>query len=71
MPNLRLCTGRGDGRDSIYFTATPQGVGSVVTEPCGVSAPLEGVIAYSETVSPFELATNIQLSSLRMAIEVG
>ena len=43
----------------------------VVVAGCGASTPLAGVMAYCERVAEFIFATNIQESSLRMAIEVG
>ena len=54
-----------------YLTAIPQGKLSVWTGVCGVNPPLEGVMAYCERFAWVRLVTNNQLSSLRMAIEVG
>ena len=59
-----------------YFTATPHGRLSVGIAGCAVSAPVAGVIAYCETVLPPSKAepkfvTNIQLSSPRIAIDIG
>ncbi len=58
-------------RYKLYFTATPEGRFSVVNPPAGVNPPEAGVMAYCETLPAVELATNSQLSSLRMAIEFG
>src|SRR5579863_8473120 len=52
-----------------YFTATPEGRSSVLTGPTGFKTPVESVMAYCERVPDVRLATNTQLSSLRIAIE--
>ena len=54
-----------------YLTATPHGLLSVCTGGCVVNAPVEGVIAYCERFAELRFVTNIQVSSLRIAMEVG
>ena len=56
---------------ALYFIATPHGNGSVWIGVCGVNTPVAGVIEYSERVEELRLVTIIQVSSLRIAIEVG
>ena len=43
----------------------------MVVTGCGANTPLEGVMAYCETVEAVELATKSQESSLRTAIELA
>ena len=52
-----------------YFTATPEGKSRVLMGVKGFKAPVVRVMAYCETLVALVLATNTQLSSLRMAIE--
>ena len=54
-----------------YFTATPHGELSVLIACWAVSAPVAGVIAYCDTLAEFRFVTKSQLSSPRIAIEVG
>ena len=54
-----------------YFTATPQGWLSVLVAVWGVRLPVEGVTEYCDKDCESKLVTKSQLSSDRMAIEVG
>ena len=58
-------------RGTNYFTATPEGELKVEIAGCGVKIPVAGVMAYCDTVWELRLATNIQIPSLRIAIEFG
>lgn len=54
-----------------HFTEIPEGLLSVAIGDSTLSAPVAGVTEYCETVAPSKFDTNIQLSSPRIAIDVG
>jgi hypothetical protein len=54
-----------------YFTATPHGWLSVVVAVSGVRLPVEGVTEYCDKDCESKLVTKSQLSSERIAIDVG